>query len=83
MRLDTRALEKAQWVNAKRAVLTILRVQPATDLVEALMLPVTEEHERIWADIVEQTQRELVKQQRRMPSTTGADSAYKLEDIQS
>ncbi|THH32726.1 hypothetical protein EUX98_g1475 [Antrodiella citrinella] len=80
---DPQADEKALWVQAKRAVLAILRVQPAQDLVESLMQPVTEEHENAWEDIIEETQREMVKNQRRMPSTTGADSAYRLEDIQS
>ncbi|KAH8105969.1 ras GTPase-activating protein [Cristinia sonorae] len=78
---DPRADEKALWVQAKRAVLAILRVQPGQDLVESLMQPVTDEHELAWEDIIEETQRELSKHQRRMPSTTGAE-AYRLEDIQ-
>ncbi|TCD70814.1 hypothetical protein EIP91_001504 [Steccherinum ochraceum] len=80
---DPRADEKALWVQAKRAVLAILRVQPAQDLVESLMQPVTDEHELAWEQVIEDTQRELMKNQRRMPSTTAADSAYRLEDIQS
>ena len=35
--VDPHAEEKALWVQAKRAVLAILRVQPAKDLVECLM----------------------------------------------
>ena len=80
---DPNAAEKALWVQAKRAVLAILRVQPAKDLVEALMQPVTEEHERSWGTILEEMEREQFKYQRRMPSTTQADSAYRLEDIRS
>lgn len=83
--LDPHAEEKALWVQAKRTVLAILRVQPAKDLVECLMQPVSEEHEMFWEDIVD---RELMtdhmrQRQRRMPSTTGAESAYRLDDIKS
>ena len=81
--LDPQADEKALWVQAKRAVLAILRVQPAKDLVESLMQPVTEEHELAWESILEEMEREQMKQQRRMPSTTAAESAYRLEDISS
>ncbi|OCB84496.1 hypothetical protein A7U60_g8482 [Sanghuangporus baumii] len=82
---DPHAEEKALWVQAKRAVLAILRVQPARDLVECLMQPVSEEHEMFWEDIVD---RELMndhmrQRQRRMPSTTGAESAYRLDDVRS
>ncbi|KIP08317.1 hypothetical protein PHLGIDRAFT_69492 [Phlebiopsis gigantea 11061_1 CR5-6] len=80
---DPGADEKAIWVQAKRAVLAILRVQPAKDLVESLMQPVTEEHETAWESIIEEMEREQYKQQRRMPSTTHADTAYRLEDIRS
>ncbi|KAL5488188.1 IQG1 [Sanghuangporus weigelae] len=82
---DPHAEEKALWVQAKRAVLAILRVQPARDLVECLMQPVSEEHEMFWEDIVD---RELMndhmrQRRRRMPSTTGAESAYRLDDVRS
>jgi Ras GTPase-activating-like protein IQGAP2/3 len=62
-------------------VLAILRVQPAKDLLESLFQKVEEEHEFIWEDIVHH---ELVtdrRRKRRMPSTTGPESAYRLEDI--
>jgi len=78
---DPLADEKALWIQCKRGVLAILRVQPAKDLIESLFQPVEEEHEFMWEDIVE---RELIvhhKRNRRMPSTTGVDSAYRLEDI--
>jgi Ras GTPase-activating-like protein IQGAP2/3 len=80
---DPHADEKALWVQAKRGVLAILRVQPATDLVEALVQPPTEEQEILWESIVENemaTDR-MRERQRRMPSTAGGDSAYRLEDI--
>ncbi|KAI0774141.1 hypothetical protein C8Q74DRAFT_1200411 [Fomes fomentarius] len=80
---DPRADEKALWVQAKRAVLAILRVQPAKDLVESLMQPVTDDHEYVWEGILEEMERDMMRHQRRMPSTTGADSAYRLEDIRS
>jgi Ras GTPase-activating-like protein IQGAP2/3 len=84
--LDPNANEKALWVQAKRGVLAVLRVQPATDLVESLLQPVTEVHEVLWDEIVEN---ELIydnaQQQnaRRMPSNGVNESAYRLEDIQS
>ena len=78
---DPQADEKALWVQAKRAVLAILRVQPAKDLVESLMQPVTEEHELAWENILEEMEKEQIKQQRRLPSTGGTKSAYRLEDI--
>ncbi|KZT12580.1 uncharacterized protein LAESUDRAFT_733237 [Laetiporus sulphureus 93-53] len=80
---DPAADEKALWVQAKRAVLAILRVQPAKDLVESLMQPVTEEHETIWESIIEDMQRDPMRRQRRMPSATAVESAYRLEDIRS
>ncbi|KAG8733921.1 hypothetical protein FRC11_000145 [Ceratobasidium sp. 423] len=79
---DPLAEEKAIWVQAKRGVLAILRVQPAKDLVESLMKPVTENDEYAWEDIVD---KELVTdrmlQKRRLPSQGAQDSAYRLEDI--
>ncbi|KIJ20004.1 hypothetical protein PAXINDRAFT_166178 [Paxillus involutus ATCC 200175] len=76
---DPQADEKALWVQAKRGVLAILRVQPAQDLVNSLMRPVTEEDELRWETIVAEMDNEPVN--RRMPSTGGTDSAYRLEDI--
>lgn len=64
-------------------MLAILRVQPAKDLVEALMQPVTDEHEHAWEAILVEMEKEQSKYQRRMPSTSHADSAYRLEDIRS
>jgi Ras GTPase-activating-like protein IQGAP2/3 len=73
------------WVQAKRGVLAILRVQPAKDLVESLMQPVTDVHEMTWEEIVENEMIMDHKQQRskRQPSATGYESAYRLEDIRS
>ncbi|KAG6378565.1 ras GTPase-activating protein [Boletus reticuloceps] len=78
---DPQADEKALWVQAKRGVLAILRVQPAQDLVESLMHPVTEEDELRWETIVTEMDNEPTS--RRMPSTSGAESGYRLEDIRS
>lgn len=66
-------------------MLAILRVQPERDLVECLMTSASAEHEMFWEDIVD---RELMndslrQRRRRMPSTTGAESAYRLDDIRS
>ena len=83
--IDPHAEEKALWIQAKRGVLAILRVQPAKDLVESLMQPVSEEHEMFWEDIVdrEMLNDHMRQRQRRMPSSTGQESAYRLEDIRS
>ncbi|KAH7929429.1 ras GTPase-activating protein [Leucogyrophana mollusca] len=78
---DPKADEKALWVQAKRGVLAILRVQPAQDLVESLMCPVTDKDEILWETIISEMENEPVS--RRMPSTSGGDSAYRLEDIRS
>ncbi|KAF8138302.1 ras GTPase-activating protein [Boletus edulis] len=78
---DPQADEKALWVQAKRGVLAILRVQPAQDLVESLMHPVTEDDELRWETIVAEMDNEPTS--RRMPSTSGAESGYRLEDIRS
>lgn len=75
---DPQADEKALWVQAKRGVLTILRVQPAQDLVESLMKPVTEAEELRWEEIIAEMDNE--PDNRRMPSTSG-DAGYRLEDI--
>jgi Ras GTPase-activating-like protein IQGAP2/3 len=56
-------------------------VQPAKDLVESLMQPVTDSNEVAWEGILEEMEIEQLRQNRRMPSTTVADSAYHLEDI--
>lgn len=80
--VDPQAEEKTLWVQAKRGVLAILRVQPAQDLLESLMRPVTERDETAWEDILEA---EALTEQnrhhsRRQPSAIGND-AYRLEDI--
>jgi Ras GTPase-activating-like protein IQGAP2/3 len=72
-------------VQAKRTVLAILRVQPAKDLVESLMQPVSDEHEMMWEDILESEieSDHRLRHPRRMPSTVAQESAYRLEDIRS
>lgn len=82
---DPRAEEKALSVQAKRTVLAILRVQPAKDLVESLMQPVSDEHEMMWEDILESEMESdhRLRHPRRMPSTAAQESAYRLEDIRS
>lgn len=80
--LDPHAEEKTLWVQAKRGVLAILRVQPAQDLLESLMRPVTEQDESVWEDILEAEalNEQSRKHSRRQPSAIGND-AYRLEDI--
>ncbi|KAG1892471.1 ras GTPase-activating protein [Suillus subluteus] len=78
---DPQADEKALWVQAKRGVLAILRVQPAQDLVESLMRPVSDDDELRWENILVEMDNEPMP--RRMPSTSAGESAYRLEDIRS
>ncbi|KIK68184.1 hypothetical protein GYMLUDRAFT_155669 [Collybiopsis luxurians FD-317 M1] len=79
---DPMAEEKTLWVQAKRGVLAILRVQPTQDLLEALLRPVTEEDESVWEDILDaETANEARQVPRRQASAVGADAAYRLEDI--
>lgn len=82
---DEQAEQKALWVRAKRGVLAILRVQPAKDLIESLMEPVTEDHEMLWEEIIdnEMTTERQRQRNRRMASTTQADASYGLEDVRS
>ncbi|KAF9476454.1 hypothetical protein BDN70DRAFT_951286 [Pholiota conissans] len=81
---DPHAEEKTLWVQAKRGVLAILRVQPAQDLLESLMRPVTENDEMLWEDILDaEIENELRQMPRRQPSQAVADTAYRLEDIRS
>ncbi|KAK2466197.1 hypothetical protein APHAL10511_001839 [Amanita phalloides] len=82
---DPHTEEKTLWVQAKRSVLAILRVQPARDLLESLMHPVTEEDEQTWEEILQaEAENEQARQiPRRQPSAAVADSAYRLEDIRS
>ncbi|THH19788.1 hypothetical protein EW146_g1464 [Bondarzewia mesenterica] len=81
---DPRAEEKTLWIQAKRTVLAILRVQPGKDLVESLMQPVSDEHELMWEEVLETEMADnQLKHPRRMPSSTAQESGYRLEDIRS
>lgn len=83
-RIDPHAEEKTLWVQAKRGVLAILRVQPAQDLLESLMRPVTEDDELMWEEILEaEIETEMRQIPRRQPLAAAGDSAYRLEDIRS
>ncbi|KAF8897516.1 ras GTPase-activating protein [Infundibulicybe gibba] len=79
---DPHAEEKTLWVQAKRGVLAILRVQPAQDLLESLMCQPTNDDELIWEEILgAETNDGEGENPRRQPSATVPDSAYRLEDI--
>ncbi|KAG6899516.1 hypothetical protein C0993_009572 [Termitomyces sp. T159_Od127] len=81
---DPHAEEKTLWVQAKRGVLAILRVQPAQDLWESLMRPVTEKDEIMWEEILDaEVESERMRDPRRQPSTFAPDAVYRLEDIRS
>ncbi|KAE9410492.1 hypothetical protein BT96DRAFT_953076 [Gymnopus androsaceus JB14] len=79
---DPLAEEKTLWVQAKRGVLAILRVQPTQDLLGALLRPVTEEDENVWEDILDaEIANEARQVPRRQASAAAAEAAYRLEDI--
>ncbi|KAF8165362.1 IQ domain-containing protein-containing RasGAP [Crassisporium funariophilum] len=79
---DPHAEEKTLWIQAKRGVLAVLRVQPAQDLLEALMRPVTEKDQLIWDEILDaEIENERRQIPRRQPSTAVNDMVYRLEDI--
>ncbi|KAF8974759.1 hypothetical protein BDZ97DRAFT_1911911 [Flammula alnicola] len=81
---DPHAEQKTLWVQAKRGVLAILRVQPAQNLLDSLMQPVTENDEILWEEILDtEIENEMRQMPRRQPSTAAPDSAYRLEDIRS
>ncbi|KAJ7068257.1 ras GTPase-activating protein, partial [Mycena amicta] len=81
---DPRAEENTLWVQAKRAVLAVLRVHPAQNLTESLLRPVTEEDLLIWDEIrFAEAEHEQVTHSRRQPSAFAGDAAYKLDDIRS
>lgn len=79
--IDPHAEEKTLWVQAKRGVLAILRVQPAQDLLESLMRPVTEEDESVWEDILEAEAPNEQSRQHSKRQPSAVDDAYRLEDI--
>jgi len=79
--IDPHAGEKTLWVQAKRGVLAILRVQPAQDLLESLMRPVTEEDESVWEDILEAEALNEQSRQHSKRQPSSVDDAYRLEDI--
>ncbi|PPQ69874.1 hypothetical protein CVT24_003209 [Panaeolus cyanescens] len=80
---DPQAEEKTLWVQAKRGVLAILRVQPATNLWDSLMQSVGPEDEALWAEVLETEIANEMRGSRRQPSAAANDSAYRLEDIRS
>ncbi|KAJ7591074.1 ras GTPase-activating protein [Mycena floridula] len=78
--IDPHAKEKTLWMQAKRAVLAVLRVQPAPDLWESLMRPVTDNDEYIWNEILEvELENEARQMPRRQPSAV--EPEYRLQDI--
>jgi len=81
---DPHAEEKTLWVQAKRSVLAILRVQPDQDLEASLLRPVSEADEQLWEEILDaEIENEMRQIPRRQPSAAANDSAYRLEDIRS
>ncbi|KAJ7781245.1 ras GTPase-activating protein [Mycena metata] len=80
---DPHAEEKTLWIQAKRGVLALLRVQPAQNLLDSILMNVTEEHEDIWDEILDAEADHEQVGHGRQASTTAGDSAYRLDDIRS
>ncbi|KAF9055294.1 hypothetical protein BDZ89DRAFT_1087964 [Hymenopellis radicata] len=70
-------------VQAKRGVLAVLRVQPAQDLIQSFLLPVTDRDEEIWEEILDAEIMNEGARHGRQASQAVPDPAYRLDDIRS
>ncbi|KAK4688659.1 Ras GTPase-activating-like protein IQGAP2/3, partial [Tremellales sp. Uapishka_1] len=81
---DPRALEKADWVQAKRHVLAVLRVQSGRTLFDVLVSRPEEIHEELW---VEEVHRDIALEQARLAKhnlpPTPVEAEYHIESIRS
>jgi Ras GTPase-activating-like protein IQGAP2/3 len=82
---DPLAAGKADWVQAKRHILAVLRVQTGTTMIDVLTAPVTEEQEWMWEDVVRQDlHRDQVRNRKsQLPPVPNQGNDYRLEDIRS
>ena len=81
---DPSAVEKEDWVQAKRHVLAVLRVQTGKTLFEVLVDTPTDEHEQLWLDLVYRDMaREEAKRAHGVLPPTPVEAEYQIESIRS
>lgn len=77
-------LQKQDWVQAKRHVLAVLRVQSGKTLFEVLVNTPTQEHEQIWIELVHQDiMREEQKRVAGGLAPTPVEKEYQIQSIRS
>ncbi|ORX39865.1 hypothetical protein BD324DRAFT_576164 [Kockovaella imperatae] len=76
--------EKEDWVQAKRHVLAVLRVQTGKTLFEVLVNSPTEVHETVWLELVyaDMARDEGKRARKELPSTP-VEASYQIESIRS
>ncbi|WVW83094.1 hypothetical protein I302_105112 [Kwoniella bestiolae CBS 10118] len=81
---DPNAVEKADWVQAKRHVLAVLRVQTGKTLYDVLVTRPEEIHEQMW---IEEVHRDIALENARLAKhglpPTPAEQMYQIESIRS
>ncbi|WWC69466.1 uncharacterized protein I206_103406 [Kwoniella pini CBS 10737] len=81
---DPDAVEKADWVQAKRHVLAVLRVQTGKTLYDVLVTRPEEIHEQMW---IEEVHRDIALENARLAKhglpPTPAEQMYQIESIRS
>ncbi|KAJ9111090.1 hypothetical protein QFC19_001288 [Naganishia cerealis] len=82
---DPLAAGKADWAQAKRHILAVLRVQTGKTIIDILTAPVSEEDEWIWQDVVQQDlhRDQARKRKSQLPPVPNQGSDYRLDDITS
>lgn len=82
---DPLAAGKADWVQAKRHILAVLRVQTGTTIIDILTAPVTDEQEWTWEDIIRQDvhRDQMRKRKSQLPPVPTQGNDYRLDDIRS
>jgi len=77
-------MQKEDWVQAKRHVLAVLRVQTGRTLYDVLIARPDEEQEQLWLDTVYRDMaREQAKRARNDLAPTPAEAEYQIESIRS
>ena len=75
-------MQKEDWVQAKRHVLAVLRVQTGRTLFDVLVARPDEEQEQLWLDTVYRVMaREQAKQAKHDLPLTPAEAEYQIESI--
>ena len=77
-------MDKEDWVQAKRHVLAVLRVQTGKTLFQILLDTPNEVHEQIWLELVyaDMARNELKRARKELPSLP-VEAEYQIESIRS